>query len=91
MSEWLGFAAVAVDYLGMPVEAMPLFNENDNLNANLKKKARRILDFILKGGEWHKWKDTIAVGRIYPMNTLKFLPGILLSVTWLKLQERYFK
>lgn len=91
MSEWRGFAAVAVDYLGMPVEAMPLFNENDNLNANLKKKARRILDFILKGGEWHKWKDTIVVGRIYPMNTLKFLPGILLSVTWLKLQERYFK
>lgn len=90
MSEWRAFAAVAVNCLGMPIEAMPLFNENDNHNANLKRKAERILDFILKGGEWQRFKDTLTVGRIFPLSTFMFLPGILLSVTWLKIKERVF-
>jgi hypothetical protein len=32
MSEWKAFAAFAVDYLGMPVEAMPFLSLNDNVN-----------------------------------------------------------
>ena len=28
MSEWKAFAAVAVDWLGMPVEAIPLYSSN---------------------------------------------------------------
>ena len=90
MAEWRAFAKLAVDYLGMPVEAMPLFDLNADLDLN-KKKAEKILTFILKGGEWRRFKDTVAVGRIFPLNTLRFAPGILFSVTWLKVKERCFK
>lgn len=90
MSEWKAFGALAVEYLGMPVEAMPLFDLNADLDLN-KKKAEKILTFILKGGEWRRFKDTVAVGRIFPLNTLRFAPGILFSVTWLKVKERCFK
>lgn len=63
-------------------------NANDNLNANLKKKAERIVEFILKGGKWRKWRDTMTVAQIFPWNTVKFSPGILLGVTWMKVKER---
>ena len=86
MSEWKAFAALAVKYLGMPVKAMPSYSSDKKW----KKKAKKIVAFILKGGEWRKVKDTIAVGKIFPMSTLRFLPGILLSVNWLKIKERLF-
>ena len=55
MSEWKAFAAFAVNRLGMPVEAMPLFNENDSHNDNLKKKAERICQFVMEVGNFgHK-------------------------------------
>lgn len=87
MSEWRSFASLVVQYLGMPIEAMPLFNENYKLTRNTEK----VLAFILKGGEWRRFKDTLAIGKIFPANTIRFLPGILMSVTWLKVKERYFK
>ncbi len=86
MSEWRAFAAVAVNYLGMPIEAMPLYDTSKKWS----KKADKILAFILKGGEWQRFKDTLTVGRIFPLSTFMFLPGILLSVTWLKIKERVF-
>lgn len=52
MSEWRAFGAFAVEYLGMPIEAMPLLNDNVNLDANLKKKAERIKDFIMMSGNF---------------------------------------
>lgn len=52
MSEWKAFGAFAVKYLGMPVEAMPLFNDNDNHNANLNRKADRICAFVLEVGNF---------------------------------------
>lgn len=84
MSEWKAFAALAVEYLGMPVEAMPLYSSDKKW----KKKAKKIVTFILKGGEWQKFNDTIAVGKIFPLSTLRFLPWILLGVNWLKIKER---
>ena len=55
MSEWKAFAAFAVKWLGMPVEAMPLFDDNDNHNANLDKKADKICKFVLEVGNFgHK-------------------------------------
>lgn len=87
MSEWHAFATVAVEYLGMPLEAMPLYSGE----GKWVRKAEKIITFILKSGEWRRFKDTIAVGRIFPVNTFRYLPGILLSVTWLKLQDRFFK
>lgn len=86
MAEWLAFTAVAVDYLGMPVEAIPLYCEDKKWS----QKADKIIDFILKGGEWRKLQDTLLVGRIFPLSTLRFAPGILLNVNWLKVKERLF-
>lgn len=50
MSEWQAFAAFAVNWLGMPVESMPLFNGNDN--HNLEKKADRICRFVMEVGNF---------------------------------------
>lgn len=58
---------------------------------NQNKKAEKIVAFILKGGEWRKWRDTMTVARIFPWSTLRFAPGILLSVNWMKVKERFFK
>lgn len=86
MNEWMAFANVVVDYLGMPVESMPLYNEY----VKKKRKAVKIMAFILKRREWHKWRDTMTVGRIFPLGVLKFAPGILLNVNSLKIKERLF-
>ena len=86
-SEWKAFATFAVDYLGIPVEAIPLYSKAEKWS----RKAEKIVDFILKGGEWRKVHDTITVGKIFPMSTLRFLPGIILNVNWLKIKERLFK
>ena len=48
MSEWKAFAAFAVEYLGMPMEAMPLYPED----ACWKKKAARIRSFVLEVGNF---------------------------------------
>lgn len=55
MTEWKTFAAFAVKRLGMPVEAMPLFDNSDSHNANLEKKADKICKFVLEVGNFgHK-------------------------------------
>ena len=55
ISEWKAFAAFAVKWLGMPVEAMPLFEDNDTHNVNLDKKADKICKFVLEVGNFgHK-------------------------------------
>ena len=83
--EWKAFASLAVDYLGMLVEDMPLYCDD----AKWQKKAEKILVFILKGGEWHKVNDTMSVGGILPMSVIKFTPGILFNVNWLKIKEQF--
>lgn len=52
MTEWKTFAAFAVKRLGMPVEAMPLFDNSDSHNANLEKKADKICKFVLEVGNF---------------------------------------
>ena len=59
--------------------------------SRLDKKVEKVVKFILKGGEWRKWKDTMTVARIFPWSTLRFAPGILLSVNWMKIRERIFQ
>lgn len=55
MSEWKVFSAFAVKWLGMSVEAMPLFDDNDNHTVNLDKKADKICKFVLEVGNFgHK-------------------------------------
>ena len=74
----------------MDAKAMPLFNKNDNENEKFKRKAEKIVKLILSGYTGNKYKDTLRIVRIYPWNTLKFLPGILFHLNWLKIKERLF-
>ena len=46
MSEWRVFAALAVDYLGMPADAMPFYVDSGRYG----RKARRVLRRILECG-----------------------------------------
>lgn len=48
MSEWLAFAAMAVDLLGMPAEAMPLYCSSRRWS----RKGERILAFVLECGNF---------------------------------------
>ena len=74
MSEWRAFGTLAIEYLGLPIEVMPLLNVNANLNlnevvtqksqitqkgldANLERKAERIMKFILKVGNFGHNRD----------------------------------
>lgn len=88
MTEWKAFATLAVDYLGMPVEAMPFFNENDNQN---HKKAERLVELILRGYSGNKIKDTYYLAKIFLWKALCYSPSIFLNVNWLKIKERVFK
>jgi len=57
MSEWKAFGALAIEYLGFPKDSMPLLSVNDDLNANLKNKADRIMELVLKAGNFGHNKD----------------------------------
>ena len=48
MSEWKAFGALAVEWLGMPVEAMPFYSSS----ALIRWKLRRILAFVLETGNF---------------------------------------
>lgn len=87
MTEWKAFGALVVDYLGMPVKAMPLYDENDNHNDKLKRKAERIMQFVLECGNfghnreaasgkissvWSKTKDFARHALVFPLDSVKF-------------------
>lgn len=73
MTEWMAFGTFAVEYLGMPIEAMPLLNadlnalpalqalstaeKKSNMAKNLGKKADKICDFILEVGNFGHNRD----------------------------------
>ena len=84
MSEWKAFAALAVEYLDMPVEAMLLYD------VKVKKNAEQILKHMLKGEPYNKVRDTWAIAKIFPWNTIKFAPAIFFNVNGLKIKERLF-
>ena len=84
MKEWRAFAALAVKYLGMPKDAMPFFDLNDDHN----KKAKKLIEFILGGYSGNKVKDTLQIAKIFPWKALRYSPSIFLNVNWLKVKER---
>ncbi len=86
LSEWKAFGAMAVEYLGMPMEAMPLYSSEKKW----KKKGRRILNFLLKGCSGKRVVDTITIAKIFPYKVLRYSPSIFLNVNWLKIKERMF-
>ena len=53
LTEWYSFAALSVEWLGMPVEAMPLYD----LSKKWSRKAVRIMDFILETGNFGHNRD----------------------------------
>lgn len=65
MSEWKAFSAFAVEYLGMPLEAIPLYMPDKMWS----RKAERIMDYVLETGNLGhnrivKWSDSRIVRKI---------------------------
>lgn len=72
MKEWKIFGAFAVEYLGMPEEAMPFLNVKDQMDdgrckvdKRLKRKADRILAFVMESGNFGHNRD-ISYKQKYP-------------------------
>ena len=61
MREWKAFATYAVEYLGMPKEAMPFYEESNRL----QRYARRINSFVLEVGNFGRNRDTSFYSK-YP-------------------------
>jgi len=85
MIEWKAFAALAVQHLEMPEEAMPLYD------SRFKVKGSRLVEFILGGYSGNKVKDTWQIVKIFPWKALRYALSIFLNVNWLKVKERVFK
>lgn len=62
MSEWKAFGAVAVEYLGMPAEAMPFYESGPSW----KRKAARIVEFIFTVGNFGHKRDLSYIQK-YPL------------------------
>lgn len=72
MKEWKAFGSFAVEYLGMPAEAMPYFDERRKMDdgrceidKHLKRKADRIMKFVLESGNLGHNRD-ISYKQKYP-------------------------
>ena len=61
MTEWKAFASFAVEYLGMPIEAMPFYSPD----TKWKRKAKRISSFILEVGNFGHNRDNSYYSK-YP-------------------------
>ena len=53
MTEWNTFASLAVDYLGMKKEAIPLYSSKKKW----KTKARKVVEYIIKDGNFGHNRD----------------------------------
>ena len=53
MSEWKAFSAFAVDYLGIPVAAMPLYSQKKEWSC----KGKKLLSNIIESGNFGHNKD----------------------------------
>ena len=84
MGEWKAFAALSVDYLGMPVKAMLMFSNDKKWHV----KGEKILNYILDKKETGKIGPTLQIAKIFPGNTIKFSPSIFFHLNLLKIKER---
>lgn len=90
MSEWKAFAALAVDWLGMPAEAMPLYSSDNKWS----HKAERIIAFVLECGNfghnrpaavgkissaWYKMRDFVRHTRVFPLDSVRFFCHFLID------------
>lgn len=81
MTEWKAFAALAVEYLGMPVEAMQLYSDDKKWS----RKAGKVMDFILETGNFGHNRD-YSYYKKYPYVVFKAIS------LWRHIQDfgRYF-
>ena len=84
MDEWQAFYALATKYLGMPevVNGSWLMVKDSRFD----KKAERIMEAVLKNGGVEK--NLRKAFSLFPASTLRFLPGLVFNVNWLKVKER---
>lgn len=68
MTEWKSFAALAVDYLGMPEDLMPMYDRAPRWSG----KARGILKYIFETGNFGHNRDNSYFHR-YPFLIRKFI------------------
>lgn len=61
LNEWRAFAALAVDWLGMPTESMPLYESNTKWS----RKANRIMEFVVETGNFGHNRGTINRSRLF--------------------------
>lgn len=61
MTEWKAFAAFAVNYLGMPIEAMPLYSSEEKW----LRKAEKINAYILSVGNFGHNRENIYKNNNY--------------------------
>lgn len=70
MTEWRAFATTAVDWLGMPAEAMPLYCDS----ARWSRKGVRILEYVLECGNFgYNRKGEAAPSKSYLGRKLRSL------------------
>lgn len=75
MTEWKTFAALAVDYLGMPAETMPLYSPCRKWS----RKANKVLAFVMETGNFGHNRDVSYYER-YPYLIYKVVS--LWKYTW---------
>ncbi len=68
MSEWKVFGSIAVNMLGMPVEAMPFYSSD----MKWKKKADRVLGYMLETGNFGHNRD-VSYQKNTPALLRKFI------------------
>ena len=94
MTEWKAFAVLAVENLGMPMEAMPMYDSRFTV------KGERILKFVLESGNfghkqkrahsesyilrkvfalWRKFKNFYRNFKVFPVDSMKFFCGFVMS------------
>lgn len=66
VTEWKAFAALAVEYLGMPVEAMPLYNHSKKWG----KKGDQLLSLIINTGNLGQARNLDYYNK-YPYPVIK--------------------
>lgn len=66
VSEWKAFAALAVEYLGMPKEALPLYSDS----GRWKRKAAHVMDFVFETGNFGHNRD-YSYRQKYPFVVFK--------------------
>ncbi len=82
MTEWKAFATLAVDFLGMPADAMPFYSQS----ACRQRKSRRIMNMVLETGNFGKKRDK-SYFKKYPFVVYKTIS--LFRNTWDSIRQAF--